>query len=606
MNMSIGMRARLGAVFALAMGLSACFDSDDDPAPVQPGPPQVINTPPTANAGADQVVAAGATVSLSGAASSDSNGTIATYAWTQTSGAAVTLASSGTATPTFTAPAAPGALGFQLTVTDNGGASHSDSVTVTINAPPVASAGTDLTVSAGAAVSLTGTGSDPDGSVATYAWAQTAGPAVTLNNAASANASFTAPMVAADLAFSLTVTDNHGGTHIDVVSVTVTAIIVQPPPTFAPMIGRHPGNALAVEYGSAMFFVAASGTDLTYEWRRSSGVVVKTGPEPFYLQTGLNMHESGDCFYVVISNSAGTATSEQGCVTVEQIVDSLDPSDDQIGDDIAFARGWAGAVMYLPQFMTGPFTGFTGGATHLRTPIEGLQPHQCEVGSYGGVTLDGVLQTTPTSQQLPLGHHTITAAWDNCWDEASNTEPRSDRFMIEYDFPESFREGTMTAHLSNPWIHGTLHATFTTNDANGNLEDEIVVTIAEDFSFGNNKAMSPQEITVDRRYLSGDSQAVDDAYVRVSGVDLRAYEEGGSAGTLSAYEGGFFHLHQEFGGGDDGDPDHTSTGTVVVGTGGDILAEFEPAGGGRDGWHLSLVPPADCPVDVCVELPGAP
>ena len=134
-----------------------------------------VNTPPVANAGSDQVVDPGATVNLNGASSSDSNGTIATYAWTQTSGTAVTITSPATATPSFAAPASAGALSFQLTVTDNGGASHSDTVTVTVNAIPVANAGADQTVSAGAAVSLAGSATDADGSIANYSWAQTAG-----------------------------------------------------------------------------------------------------------------------------------------------------------------------------------------------------------------------------------------------------------------------------------------------------------------------------------------------------------------------------------------------------------------------------------------------
>ena len=46
----------------------------------------VANTPPTANAGPDQTVASGATVNLNGTGSTDPDGTIASYAWTQTAG----------------------------------------------------------------------------------------------------------------------------------------------------------------------------------------------------------------------------------------------------------------------------------------------------------------------------------------------------------------------------------------------------------------------------------------------------------------------------------------------------------------------------------------
>lgn len=50
-----------------------------------------------------------------------------------------------------------------------------------VNKAPVANAGADITVTGPAAVSLDGSASkDSDGSIASYLWEQTAGPAVTL------------------------------------------------------------------------------------------------------------------------------------------------------------------------------------------------------------------------------------------------------------------------------------------------------------------------------------------------------------------------------------------------------------------------------------------
>jgi len=187
------------------------------------------NIAPTANAGADQTVDSGAAVSLDGTGSTDPDGTIASYAWVQTAGPAVTLTGANTATPSFTAPTGPATLTFQLTVTDNNGATGTDSVTVNVNAgniAPTANAGADQTVDSGATVNLNGTGSnDPDGTIASYAWVQTAGPAVTLTGANTATPSFTAPTGPASLTFELTVTDNDGATGTD--SVTIN---VNPPP----------------------------------------------------------------------------------------------------------------------------------------------------------------------------------------------------------------------------------------------------------------------------------------------------------------------------------------------------------------------------------------
>jgi methionine-rich copper-binding protein CopC len=96
------------------------------------GPANIVNQAPTANAGIDQTVVQGATVTLNGSASSDSDGTITTYAWSQTGGTTVTLSSTSVVQPTFTAPAAPATLTFQLIVTDNGSLTGSDTVVITV------------------------------------------------------------------------------------------------------------------------------------------------------------------------------------------------------------------------------------------------------------------------------------------------------------------------------------------------------------------------------------------------------------------------------------------------------------------------------------------
>ncbi len=94
------------------------------------------NTPPVAEAGDDQDVLTGAApVTLDGSGTDD-DGTIASYAWTQPSGTTVSLSSTTTAAPTFTAPDAATDLVFSLIVTDNDGAvSAADTVTIFVNAP---------------------------------------------------------------------------------------------------------------------------------------------------------------------------------------------------------------------------------------------------------------------------------------------------------------------------------------------------------------------------------------------------------------------------------------------------------------------------------------
>lgn len=98
--------------------------------------PLVTNIGPTANAGPDQSnIEPYSVVTLDGSASSDPDGTITTYAWSQTSGTSVTLSSGSAQKPTFTAPATMDGttLVFSLVVTDNNGAtSTADTVSIQI------------------------------------------------------------------------------------------------------------------------------------------------------------------------------------------------------------------------------------------------------------------------------------------------------------------------------------------------------------------------------------------------------------------------------------------------------------------------------------------
>ena len=185
------------------------------------------NLPPVASATGPTTVAEGSPVILSGAGN-DPDGSIVAFAWQQTSGPGVVLVNAGTASPSFTAPAVTSntPLTFQLTVTDNQGATGSTAITVTVsnvNQLPTVSAGANQSINEGAAITLRGSATDPDGAITTYQWMQTAGPAVTLTGAATAQASFTAPLVFTDtvLTFQLTVADNDGALAVATINVGV-------------------------------------------------------------------------------------------------------------------------------------------------------------------------------------------------------------------------------------------------------------------------------------------------------------------------------------------------------------------------------------------------
>ena len=210
-------------------------DSDTDTVTITVRAPD--NTAPTANAGADQSVSSAASVTLDGTSSSDANNDSLTYSWTQTSGTSVTLSNSSASQPTFTAPTlsigdSNLSLVFSLVVNDGTEDSTADTVTITVtsnaNSSPVANAGPDQTVSAGAIVTLDGTSSsDADGHSLSYAWTQTSGTSVTLSSSSASQPTFTAPTAASTttLIFSLVVTDTESAdSSADTVTITVNPL----------------------------------------------------------------------------------------------------------------------------------------------------------------------------------------------------------------------------------------------------------------------------------------------------------------------------------------------------------------------------------------------
>ena len=99
-----------------------------------------VNQDPVADAGTDQTVSTGDTVTLDASGSNDPDGSIASYSWTETTSFGVSLSDASAAQPTFTAPSVSSAstLEFQLEVTDDDGATDTDTVSVTVQPPDAA------------------------------------------------------------------------------------------------------------------------------------------------------------------------------------------------------------------------------------------------------------------------------------------------------------------------------------------------------------------------------------------------------------------------------------------------------------------------------------
>jgi ABC-type transport system substrate-binding protein/PKD repeat protein len=175
-----------------------------------------INEAPVADAGANQTVAVGDTVTFDGSGSSD-DVDVVNYTWTFTyDGAEMTLYGEA---PTFVFLIA-GSYEVTLTVMDDGDLSDTDTMTVTVseNQAPVADAGSDQTVTVGDTVTFDGSGSSDDVLVVNYTWTFTYDDEpITLYGAAPA---FDFDEVGT-YDVTLTVSDAEGLTDTDTMSVIV-------------------------------------------------------------------------------------------------------------------------------------------------------------------------------------------------------------------------------------------------------------------------------------------------------------------------------------------------------------------------------------------------
>jgi hypothetical protein len=243
-----------------------------------PPPP---NVPPTARAGNDQSIQLPAnSVTLNGAASTDVDGTITAYAWSKLSGPAqYTIANANNVSTGVTGLVA-GSYSFRLVVTDNNGATGSDTVVINVapaplNVPPVANAGNDQWIQLPAnSVNLTGAASgDADGTISGYAWSKISGPAqFNITNANNVNTSVS-NLAAGTYAFRLVVTDNNGAADDDTVIVTVAP--APPPPNIPPVANAGSDHAVQLPANIASLDGTASsdadGNIVSYAWTRISG-----------------------------------------------------------------------------------------------------------------------------------------------------------------------------------------------------------------------------------------------------------------------------------------------------------------------------------------------
>ncbi|HEX6426257.1 MAG TPA: PKD domain-containing protein [Niastella sp.] len=190
-----------------------------------------VNQPPVANAGADRTITLSATnpLLLDGSASSDPDGTVQLYNWQRSTGPNMPVIVAPNAAQTPVTGLMAGVYEFQLTVTDNDGATASDSVVITVvlpeNKPPVANAGIDQVITLPVnSVTLNGSAStDPDGTITAFTWSLISGPNTPVFGASNAKITQVSGLVQGTYQFDLKVTDDRGDSASDTITVIVNA-----------------------------------------------------------------------------------------------------------------------------------------------------------------------------------------------------------------------------------------------------------------------------------------------------------------------------------------------------------------------------------------------
>jgi len=229
------------------------------------------NVAPVANAGQNQNVSTGATVTLDGSASSDVNNDQLNYLWSFTSvagGSEVTLTGETTVNPSFVA-VDEGTYVLNLVVNDGQFDSDPDVVMIiaaTENSAPVADAGSDQNVSTGSLVILDGSGSsDADNDDLTYLWNFNSipdGSSASLSLATSVDPTFTADV---DGTYLINLIVNDGSLDSTTSQVSVTAATINSAPV------ADAGRTQNVATGALVILDGSRSSDadndpLTYSW----------------------------------------------------------------------------------------------------------------------------------------------------------------------------------------------------------------------------------------------------------------------------------------------------------------------------------------------------
>jgi alpha-tubulin suppressor-like RCC1 family protein len=286
------------------------------------------DVPPVSVPGANQTISLPTTTGvLNGTGSHDPDGVVVYYKWQQVSGPSANTVLDPTYGETRLSGLVAGTYVYSLTVTDNGWATNTATVTVTVkatgNVAPTVTAGNAPTITLPtSSTTLAGSATGNNGAtIKGLSWKQTSGPAnATIASPASISTTVSGLTVAGSYVFTLTATDNNSLTGTASVTVTVKAATTTTTTGVAPTVSAGEGQAITLPTSSTTLKGTATANDgatiTGLTWKQDSGPVTATISSPASVSTAVSgMTEAGSYVFTLYGTENNGKTAN-GSVTV--------------------------------------------------------------------------------------------------------------------------------------------------------------------------------------------------------------------------------------------------------------------------------------------------